>query len=81
MSVRDFIINKQQNLLPKQTCNIRICDIDEYEHLSFTLRKDTDLDKFNNVYDQDILDAYVGDVTDWNDEEGHTLLIIANIEL
>lgn len=81
MSVRDFIIKTQRGLFPEQTCHIRISDIDGYEHLSFTLRKSTDLYKFNNVYDQDLLDA---DVNEWfysHDEEGLTIFITADIEL
>lgn len=79
--VRDFLKKTQRNLYPGQTCRIRISDLDGYEHLSFTLRKDTDFDKFNNVFDQDILDASTYDVWDCTDEEEHTIFITADIEL
>ena len=52
-TVREFLEKTQRNLYSGQTCRIRISDLDGYEHLSFTLRKDTDFDKFNNVFDQD----------------------------
>lgn len=80
-TVREFLEKKQRNLYPGQTCRIRISDLDGWEHLSFTLRKDTDFDKFNNVFDQDLLDASTHDVWDCTDEEGCTIFITADIEL
>lgn len=80
-SVREFLEKTQRNLYSDQTCRIRISDLDGWEHLSFTLRKDTDFDKFNNVFDQDMLDAYTYDVWDSVTEEGHTIYITADIEL
>ena len=79
--VRKFLEKTQQNLYSDQTCRIRISDLDGYEHLSFTLRKNTDFDKFNNVFDQDLLDADTYDVWDCVDEEDHTIFITADIEL
>ena len=64
-----------------QTCRVRIRDSDGYEHLSFTLRKDTDFDKFNNVFDQDLLDANTRGLWAYTDEEGCTIFITADIEL
>lgn len=80
-SVRDFLNKTQRNLHSNQTCRIRISDLDGYEHLSFTLLKYTDLNKFNNVFDQDMLDADTYDVWDCADEEGCTIFITADIEL
>lgn len=79
--VRDFLEKTQRNLHSDQTCRIRISDLDGYEHLNFTLRKDTDFNKFNNVFDQDLLDASTYDVWDSDTEEGHTIYITADIEL
>ena len=79
--VREFLKKTQRNLYSDQTCRIRISDLDGYEHLSFTLRKNTDFDKFNNVFDQDLLDADTYDVWDCVDEEDHTIFIRADIEL
>ena len=79
--VRDFLKKTQRNLYSDQTCRIRISDLDGYEHLSFTLRKTTDFNKFNNVFDQDLLDADTYDVWDCVDEEDHTIFIRADIEL
>ena len=79
--VRDFLKKTQRNLYSNQTCRIRISDLDGYEHLSFTLRKDTDLNKFNNVFDQDLLDSGMNVWDDCVDEEGRTIFIMADIEL
>lgn len=80
-TVREFLEKVQRDLHSGRTCRIRINDRDDYEHLSFTLRKDTDFDKFNNVFDQDLLDADVNEWYDWHDEEGRTIFITADIEL
>ena len=80
-TVREFLEKTQRNLYPSQTCRIRISDLDGYEHLSFTLRKDTDFDKFNNVFDQDLLDAAMYEWDKSFTEEGHTIYITADIEL
>lgn len=80
-SVRDFLKKVQRNLYSGQTCRVSISDLDGYEHLSFTLRKDTDFDKFNNVFDQDLLDAGTYGVWDFADEEGRIIAITAAIEL
>lgn len=80
-TVRDFLSRIQQKLFTGQTYWIRICDLDEYEHLSFWLCKDTDFDQFNNVFDQQMLDAYVNDWYDLHDEDGYTIHITADIVL
>lgn len=80
-TVREFLEKRQQNLYSGQTCRIRISDLDGYEHLSFTLRKDTDFDKFNNVFDQDMLDACMNEWEKSFTEEGWTIYITADIEL
>ena len=79
--VREFLKKTQRNLYSDQTCRIRISDLDGYEHLSFTLRKNTDFDKFNNVFDQDLLDAAMNVWDEYHDEEGQTFFIVADIEL
>lgn len=79
--VRDFLEKTQRDLYSGQTYRIRISDLDGYEHLSFTLRKDTDFDKFNNVFDQDLLDANTRGLWVYTDEEGCTIFITADIEL
>lgn len=80
-SVREFLEKVQRNLSSGQTCRIRISDYDGYEHLSFNLRKDTGFDKFNNVFDQDLLDANTRGLWAYTDEEGCTIFITADIEL
>lgn len=79
--VREFLEKVQRDLHSGQTCRIRISDLDGYEHLSFMLRKDTDLNKFNNVFDQDMLDSGINVWDELQDEEGRTISIVADIEL
>lgn len=81
ISVRDFLKKVQRNLYSGQTCRVRISDLDGYEHLSFTLRKNTDFAAFDNVFDQDMLDAGTHGVWDYADEEGRIISITAAIEL
>lgn len=80
-SVRDFLKKAQRNLYSGQTCRVTISDLDGYEHLSFTLRKNTDFAAFDNVFDQDLLDAGTYGVWDFADEEGRIIAITAAIEL
>lgn len=80
-SVRDFLGGRQRDLFPGQACWVRISDLDGYEHLCFWLRKGTAFDAFNNVFDQQMLDAAVYDWYDLHDEEGYTIHITADIEL
>lgn len=85
-TVREFlerIKHTEQVLLEK--VRVRISDFDGYEHMDFRLYKDTDLNKFNNVFDQQMLDSCVGDsyidrVTD-DDDFDWEVTITADIEL
>lgn len=80
-TVRDFLSRIQQKLFTGQTYWIRICDLDKYEQLCFYLKKDTNFDNFNNVFDQDVLDAGISEWFHWHDEDGYTIFITADIEL
>ena len=64
-----------------QNCIVRIFDRDEYEHITFRLREDTDFDNFNNVFDQDLLDSSVSEYFIFNDEDGITICLNGDIEL
>lgn len=85
-TVREFlerIKHTDQAVLEK--IRVRISDIDGYEHMDFRLYYDTDLDSFNNVFDQQMLDSYVDDsyvdrVTD-DDDFDWEVTITADIEL
>lgn len=85
-TVREFlerIKHTEQVLLEK--VRVRISDIDGYEHMDFRLYHDTDFDTFNNVFDQQMLDSYVGNsyvdrVTD-DDDFDWEITITADIEL
>lgn len=79
ITVRD-LIEQLKNEYADKDYRIRIYDIDEYEHINFMLKSDVDTSKFNNVFDQDMLDSYVIDYTIFECEES-TIDIIADIEL
>ena len=50
ISCRKFLERKQKQK-KYQNCLVRMLDRDEYEHMSFRLRENTDFDNFNNVFD------------------------------
>jgi hypothetical protein len=85
-TVREFlerIKHTDQAVLEK--IRVRISDIDGYEHMDFRLYYYTDLDSFNNVFDQQMLDSYVDDsyIDRVNDDDDFDweVTIIAGIEL
>lgn len=85
-TVREFlerIKHTDQAVLEK--IRVRISDIDGYEHMDFRLYYDTDLDSFNNVFDQQMLDSYVDDsyIDRVNDDDDFDweVTITADIEL
>ena len=48
ITCREFLERKQKQK-KYQNCLVRMLDRDEYEHMSFRLRENTDFDNFNNV--------------------------------
>lgn len=80
ISCREFL-EKKQKQKRYQNCLVRIFDRDDYEHLSFRLREDTNFDNFSNVYDQDLLDSCVSEYFITNDEDGITICINGDVEL
>lgn len=80
ISCREFL-EKKQKQKKYQNCLVRIFDRDDYEHLTFTLREDTDFDNFNNVYDQELLDSGVSEYFIFNDETGITICLTGDVEL
>ena len=80
ITCREFL-EKKQKQKKYQNCIVRMLDRDEYEHITFRLREDTDFDKFNNVYDQELLDSYVSEYFIFKDEEGITICLNGDIEL
>ena len=80
ISCREFLQDKQKQK-KYQNCLARIFDRDDYEHMSFRLREDTDFDNFNNVFDQDLLDSSVSEYFIFNDEDGITICLNGDIEL
>lgn len=80
ITCREFLERKQKQKR-YQNCLVRIFDRDDYEHMSFRLREDTDFDNFNNVFDQDLLDSSVSEYFIFNDEDGITIFIYGDIEL
>lgn len=77
---REFL-EKKQKQKRYQNCLVRISDRDDYEHMTFRLRGDTDFDNFNNVYDQELLDSGVSEYFIFNDENGITICLNGDIEL
>lgn len=80
ISCREFL-EKKQKQKRYQNCLVRIFDRDDYEHLTFTLREDTDFDSFNNVFDQQLLDSGVSEYFIFEDENGITICLNGDIEL
>ena len=80
ISCREFL-EKKQKQKKYQNCIVRMLDRDDYEHLTFRLREDTDFDKFNNVFDQQLLDSCASEYFIFNDEDGITICLNGDIEL
>lgn len=80
ISCREFLERKQKQKR-YQNCLVRMLDRDEYEHLSFRLRENTDFDNFNNVFDQELLDSGVSEYFIFKDENGITIFLYGDIEL
>ena len=80
ISCREFL-EKKQKQKRYQNCLVRIFDCDDYEHITFRLREDTDFDNFNNVFDQQLLDSCVSEYFIFNDEDGITICLSGDIEL
>ena len=80
ISCREFLERKQKQK-KYQNCLVRVFDYDEYEHMIFRLRENTDFDNFNNVFDQQLLDSCVYEYFIFNDENGITIYLYGDIEL
>ena len=80
ISCREFLAEKQRQKR-YQNCLVRLFDRDDYEHLAFKLREDTDFDNFDNVFDQELLDSGVSEYFIFNDENGITICLNGDIEL
>lgn len=75
---RDRSVEEVINNLPSTFCKlrtrVRVLDIDNYQHMCFKLKLGLDFNKFQNVFDQQMLESYVSDMTisfvdddeDWN---------------
>lgn len=80
ITCREFL-KKKQKQKKYQNCIVRMYDRDDYEHISFRLRENTDFDSFNNVFDQQIFDSYVFEYFIFNDENGITICLNGDVEL
>lgn len=80
ITCREFLKKKQKQKKYKN-CIVRMFDRDDYEHISFRLRENTDFDSFNNVFDQQIFDSYVFEYFIFNDENGITICLNGDVEL
>ena len=79
------VINDLPSTFCKLRTRVRVLDIDEYQHMDFKLELGLDFNKFQNVFDQQMLESYVSDlsITYVDDDEDWDLdvEIIADIEL
>lgn len=80
ISCREFLERKQKQKKYKN-CLVRIYDRDDYEHITFRLKENTNFDKFNNVFDQQLLDSCASEYFIFNDEDGITICLNGDIEL
>lgn len=80
ITCREFL-KKKQKQKKYQNCIVRMFDRDDYEHISFRLRENTDFNSFNNVFDQQIFDSYVFEYFIFNDENGITICLNGDMEL
>ena len=80
ISCREFL-EKKQKQKKYQNCLVRIFDFDEYEHMNFRLRENTNFDNFNNVFDQQMLDSCLFSQLITKDETGITIFLHCDIEL
>ena len=76
-----MFLERKQKQKKYQNCLVRIYDRDDYEHITFILREDTDFDKFNNVFDQQLLDSCASEYFIFKDEDGITICLNGDIEL
>lgn len=80
ITCRQFLEKKQKQKKYKN-CIVRMFDRDDYEHISFRLRENTDFDSFNNVFDQELFDSSVSEYFIFNDENGITICLNGDVEL
>lgn len=79
------VINNLPSTFCKLNTRIRVLDIDNYQHMCFKLKTGLDFNKFQNVFDQQMLESYVSamsisfvdDDEDWDID----VEIVAYIEL
>lgn len=79
------VIDNLPSTFRKLNTRVRVLDIDNYQHMVFKLKQGLDFNKFQNVFDQQMLESYVSDMTisfvdddaDWDID----IEIVACIEL
>ena len=57
------VINDLPSTFCKLRTRVRVLDIDSYQHMCFKLKLGLDFSKFQNVFDQQMLESYVSDMT------------------
>lgn len=86
---RDRSVEEVINNLPSTFCKlntrVRVLDIDNYQHMNFKLKFGLDFNNFQKVFDQQMLESYVSDVTisfvDDDEDWDIDVEIVADIEL
>lgn len=56
------VIKNLPSTFRKLNTRIRVLDIDNYQHMNFKLKAGLDFSKFQNVFDQQMLESYVSDM-------------------
>lgn len=57
------VIDNLPSTFRKLNTRVRVLDIDNYQHMNFKLKAGLDFSKFQNVFDQQMLESYVSDMT------------------
>lgn len=57
------VIDNLPSTFRKLNTRVRVLDIDNYQHMVFKLKQGLDFSKFQNVFDQQMLESYVSDMT------------------
>lgn len=57
------VIDNLPSTFRKLNTRVRVLDIDNYQHMVFKLKQGLDFNKFQNVFDQQMLESYVSDMT------------------
>lgn len=86
---KDRTVEEVINNLPSTFCKlntrVRVLDIDNYQHMNFKLKAGLNFNNFQNVFDQQMLESYVSNMSisfvDDDEDWDIDVEIVADIEL